>query len=520
MSSEQRPTEITFREWLRVLTRAIVQRLDAEDRLEFIPEDSILGDFVFGRPDDALRRSVEETGNIEEGLDEDIQRFFGGFFDSIEDDVIKAALDTEEVPTTELERRLNEAEGAALEDAITAIAGLYTLEAAGVGQLESGQFLVAQMMAFLSLENVLGRRLGMVYEKGVDPALEAEVAKQTREEFVNLQDAVEFALRTKEQDVGYLRRFGASDEALQLVDADDPVSKQNILEEWGIRDDNLPILEQVALESMEFEELIETPAELGLIVDDEVLDLVLDLAGYPEPLKDFLREVPEAIPRSNRLWEEKTAVEPTVEELETLVANGEISPTSGVAMLPGEVDEAKPALEDRFRNLQELPNKAPTRSQTDGSFAWGLIDRQELEDRYDRVDVDPEKYEDVITAGILDEADGQLQEAFALGLLSEQEYSTLLEQAGLDDEAIGQLETGASISDITKQRLQEQADPAELGVASVSGIGESRAAGLRAAGIETVGDLAGADVDTVAEAAQVETETAQGFIDQATLRVS
>lgn len=459
-----------------------------------------------------------ELGEGRAEADDLTDEAFAGFFDTVEDEVIEEILEKGALTPENVEEAVNEAEGNALAISLAAVAGNLGIELAGGTQLESHQFLTSQILAFLALEDVLGRRLGTVYEKGVDPALQADVAKQTRSEFVALPDAVEALLRAKQADEGWLTGENVDERWAEAVGSNEPVNPENLVEEWGIRDDNLEILEWVSLEAMEFEELIETPAELGLIVDDEVLELVLDLAGYPEPLKDFLREVPEAIPRSNRLWEEKTAVEPAVEELEVLTRKGEISPTEAVARLPAEVDEAKPALEDRFRQVADLPNTPPTASDVEGSFTWGLTDRAEYEERLDRLDIDPEKYDDIVDTVVLDAADGQLQEAFALGLIDENRYSTLLRDVGLDEEAIGQLLAGQSLSDITEQRLQEQAEPGDLDVTAIGGIGSSRGSGLRAVGIETVQDLAGATVETVAEAAQVSEEVAQGFISAATLR--
>jgi len=120
---------------------------------------------------------------------------------------------------------------------------------------------------------------------------------------------------------------------------------------------------------------------------------------------------------------------------------------------------------------------------------------------------------------VLDELDGDLQEAVGLGLVSEAEYSDFAEFAGLDDETVALLLQGQSFGDITTARLQESTAPSERAVGTIVGIGESRARALDGIGIETVQDLAEADVETVAEAAQVSPETAEQFIQQARRRV-
>lgn len=456
----------------------------------------------------------------EEQANQQIDRFFGEFFDAVEDDVVEEILAQGEITPENVEARINTAEGAALEDALAAIFGLYGIETVSAGQLESGQFMVTQIMSFLALQEVLGRRTGMAYEKGVDPALEAEVAKQTRAEFVSLQDAVEFLTRNKTGDSGYLRGENVDPDAASVIGSNEPVNPENLVEEWGIRDDNLEVLEEVGIKVLEAEELLETPVEFGVIPDRDVVERELDRNSLSEDTKQLFLDVVDSIPRATTAWEERTRYEELINLLDEAADQGELDPDSVRSLFPDLDDRVVEELVERFRLIEAVPNKAPTRSQVDGSFAWGLTDVDTLEARYDQVDVDPEKYPDVIDAGILDEIDGDLQQAFALGNLTAGEYGQLMDRVGLPTDAQTTLTAGGDLGDYTERVLQEEAEPEDQPVETVSGIGDARGAGLRAVGIETVADLATADVEVVVEAAQVAEETAQGYIDQAALRTT
>lgn len=473
---------------------------------------------------DARERALwTQSGNVpEDGFDPDpiIEQFLGGLYDGVEDDIIEEFIREGTLTPENIEEALNRAEGSALEDALAVQAAILGIEVAGVGQIETHEELSSQILSVLILQDVLGRRLGMTMSKGVDPALEADVAKQTRSEFVDLQDAVEFALRTKPSDEGYLTLSGASEEAQEAVGSVDQESPNNLLEEWGIRDDNLRILERVALNDMEFEELLETPAELGLVVPDEVLQAELDRAGYAEDTKEFLSRVNDRLPQSVRVYQELVRTEDLVTQLDTLAEDEELTPEEAAALFPDDTELDKDELRERFRLLQEPPSGPPTRSLVEDSGTLGFTSLRTLEERLERLEYNTDRYDDAVNVTLYGEIDGNLQEAFALGLIDQATYGEVMDRLGLDSDAQAALMSGQSLGDVVSRRLEEQADPASLPVSSISGIGESRAAGLRAADIETVADLAQADPQTVAQAAQVESTTAQGFIDQASQRTS
>jgi hypothetical protein len=434
------------------------------------------------------------------------------FVDFVEEFVVSELSEAGELTPENIEQVVDETEGGAT--AVLLGLGLAgsAVEALSFGQIDQQQEYITQALAGLGVDDVTGKELESRMQEGVQPALEAKYGKEHRSKFVNLQDAVEYALRNKEGDTGFLTASGATEDVVDKVGSNQPVNRENLVEEWGIRDDQLDIIEQVSLEAMEFEELIETPAELGLIVPDDLLDEVLDLAGYPEELKDFLRQVPKEIPRSTRAYEERTTAEELVSKLDTLVGQGELQPAGAERLLPDEVDVAADALRDRWEILSDVPKATPSRAQLEGSFARGYIDLRELRTILNQAEFDTKEYRGVLQAAVLDELDGDLQEAVALGLLSETKYTDYCQFVGLDQETTDLLLQGQGLGDITEARLKEQTAPAERSVGAIQGIGESRSTSLETVGIETIAQLARADVEEVAQVTNVSVETAENWI--------
>lgn len=456
---------------------------------------------------DAIGGALEDTTPADE--------IAGTLVDLVEEGIIDDLEDAGEITPENVEALADSTEGSAT--AVLLALGLAGsgVEAASLGQVDQHQEYITQALAGLGVDDVTGTELEARLKEGIKPAQEARVGKEHRAKFVNLQDAVEYALRNKDNDTEWLTASGAPSDVVDKVGSNEPVNPENLVEEWGIRDDQLDILEEVALEAIEFEELIETPAELGLVVPDELLDEVLDINGYPEDLKDFLSQVNNEIPRSNRVWEERTTTEELVAQLDTLVEDGELDPAEAVALIPDEVDVAKEALGDRFELFGDVPAGAPTRALVEKSFHQGYTDLAELQNRIERLEYNTDRYDDVLRTVVRDEIDGDLQEAFALGFISEAEYGEYMDFVGVDQETQAALFAGQDLGDVADSRLEAAAGADERPVSALPGIGQSRATALETIGVETLADLAAADPETVADTAQISPETAQELIDLA-----
>jgi len=409
----------------------------------------------------------------------------------------------------------NETEGNAAAVLTGLGAAASSLEAASLGQIDKHTEYITQAVVGLGFDDVTGMELEARVQEGLMPALQAQANRQHTSKFVDLNDAVEILLRNKQEDINFIGGDSVDQVVQGLVQLDDAADAGNVLAHYGLREDQLPILEAVAIQPMEFEELIEQPAELGLRVPDAIVDAELDRAGYSESTKDFLKQVNDRIPDSTRFYEELTSVEPVISKLDQLVESGYFSPTDAQQRVPAEVGDASTALNKRFNRISGLPAGKPSQAELVDSFARGNLSREQLEEELKESEFDTAEYRGVVESIIVDELDGALQESLALGLIGEGQFSNLCSFAGVDQKATNLLLAGQSFSDIAQQRLQEEQDPSELPVSAIQGIGEARSSSLEVEGITTVADLAAADVTAVADITQVSESTAEGWISQA-----
>jgi polyhydroxyalkanoate synthesis regulator phasin len=388
-------------------------------------------------------------------------------------------------------------------------------ELASIGQVDQQQEWLMQAVAALQLDDVTGTELKARIQEGIGPALTARVGKEHRAKFVDLPDAVEFLVRHKDSDSGFLRGENVDSEAFGRIQSNEPVNPENALEEWGIRDDQLPILEEVALQTPEFEELLETPLQLGVLPTDDAIDDALQLSGLPESIKALFRETAASATAVSDLWEQQTVADELVPQLDERVQSGQLSPDEAVAIVPDEISQARDPLRRRWELLADLPTRPPSATDVENGLTNGLIDIDRATDLLADVDVDPEAHPYILQETILSDLDGDLRTAVGLGLIEEGQYVELAELVGLDEDIVSRLLQGEDLDDIAESRLQEQQEQGAFPVDVVSGIGESRRQTLEAAGIETITDLADAGVDEVLEVVDVSEATATEFIERA-----
>jgi hypothetical protein len=395
-----------------------------------------------------------------------------------------------------LREQLQESEGAAVGQAGTVLGATLGLESATGGQLESQQFIVSQFLTFLALEDVLGKELEVSVAEGVQPLLEQEINSEYRSKQADLADVVEKQLREKDSDSDYLSGLGT----------------------YGVKPEDVSTLEAAAISEIEPEELIETPAEAGVLVDEETLDEELDRAGISEGAKDVFRETVEQLPRTTRLFEEQTTAEELVRLLDQQVQSGETTPAEATQALPDDVAQARDALRDRFDLLESNARDPPTDADTLGHLSRGIIGLQTAADELSGPGRTDSEVTRLLIEEVLSELDGDLRTALGLGQIDEAAFTELASVAGLDQAAVDSLLGGEDLDDIALRRLQDSSDPTGQSVEAILGIGPARGSALSAQGIETVGDLAQADPERVAELAQVTVDTARGFVEAARSR--
>jgi hypothetical protein len=436
--------------------------------------------------------------------------------DAIEEAVIDDLEDTGQIDPGDAEDLADGVEGGS----VATILGLgltgTAIEAASLGQVDQHQEYLMQAVASLQLDNVTGTELQARMAEGVEPALLARVTAQHRAKFADLQDAVEYALRNKQADSDYLSGSELPDEIASDLRPDEPVTEDNLIEQYGIRDDQLRILEEVAIREMEPEELLETPTEAGVFVDPELLQEEMDRTGVSEQVKDVFTRTAERLPRTTRAYEERPVAEAGVAQLDQLVSAGEVSPDQAIEILPDLNDKTIEELRARFELISGLPNGSPTRSQVEGGFTNGLIGLQRFTDLVDQVDIDPEAHPYVLQEAILSELDGDLRRAVGLGLIDSGQYVEYAKVVGLEQSIIDRLLQGEDLGDIADSRLSQQVGQGTLTVDTISGIGESRRQTLEAVGLDTVSAVADSSPDEITSVLDVAESTAEGFISRAT----
>jgi hypothetical protein len=247
-------------------------------------------------------------------------------------------------------------------------------------------------------------------------------------------------------------------------------------------------------------------------VPDDVPESELDRMGYAEDTKEFLQETAQAPPRSARTYQELLITEELIGQLDTLAEDGVLSPGEAVAQVPDKIDADRDAFRERFERLQGTSAGAPSGSDIEGAFASGFIGRDRIEELLGQQEYDVERFPEVLQKTILDELDGDLRTAVGLGLLDRGEFTSLADEVGLDQQAIEQLLAGADLDDIALERLQQRIPATERPVTDIGGVGDATADSLRLSGIETIGELASADPEALADERNFSLQQAQQLV--------
>lgn len=445
-----------------------------------------------GNPDVGDEEFTDAGGQIVEGLTP-ADEAAGNVVDLVEETILADLQQAGQLDPENVEQLVDDIEGGQVALLLGVLGGSSALEFATAGQLDSHEEMVAQLAAAFAFDDATGTELEARIQEGVRPALEAKVNAEHRAKFVSLQDFVEADLRDKEADVGWL-------------------SEPDI---YGIREDQVPILEEVSIREIEPEELLEEPIQFGVIPDEELVEAELDRAGVSEGVKDLFQEVVRAAPRSADVWEQRTTTETLVQELDALVLDGELSPDEAAERLPEEAQQARQALRDRWALLADLPGDAPSEADVLDWFGKGLISIDRAAQLLPQVGVDPEAHPAILQEVIVDELDGDLRTAVGLGLLEEGQYLEYGRLAGFDDQTLSAVLQGQDLDEVAQQRLQQAAEQGSLPVDTIPGIGSSRRAALEAAGFETVAAVATAEPQALLEVLDVSEATAQEFISRA-----
>lgn len=443
-----------------------------------------------------------------------IEQVLGTPIDEIEDELLEPfeAWADGEIP---LEQAVTQVEGLAGGSLAALAVASVLIEVLGVTQVEAHEQILALLGGGLALDQFLGVRSDVVLEEGVGPQLEADVNQQFRKQFADLADAVEVQRDARNRQVSGDASQVEKAEAVRQALGENDVDYLSELGTYGIRPEDVPILEVAALEAPQPEELFEELPQFGVIPSEEAVRLTLELSGFPQPVIEDFQRLSEAIPKSADMWEQQTRAEELVAQLDQLANDAELPTQDLVDRLPDLPDPVVEELRARFAALRDLPPGPPTGSDVESAFTRGLISLDRYLQLIGRLEVNPERYPFVPHEAILSELDGDLRTAVGLGLISEGQYTEYARLAGLDEAAVDSLLAGQDLDEIAQQNLAQQRQQGTLPVDVVTGIGEARSATLEAAEISTVSQLAQASVDQVVSLLDVSESTAEAFISQA-----
>jgi len=198
---------------------------------------------------DTIVESVTNpTVNDEQASDEIAQQFenlsptdevAATLVDIVEESIIADLEEQGEIDPENVEALLDGVEGQAVGTTLALGLAGTAVEASSLGQVDQQQEFLMQAAAALQLDDAAGGELKARIAEGVEPALTAKVTAEHRAKFVDLQDAVEYALRNKQADSDYLSGSKLPDEIASDLRPDEPVTEDNLIEQYGIRDDQL-----------------------------------------------------------------------------------------------------------------------------------------------------------------------------------------------------------------------------------------------------------------------------------------
>jgi len=273
-----------------------------------LTEETVNAEIQGQRLSEIVGQSIEEAEPIGDSA--------AGLVDVVEEAILNDLQEAGRVDPDNVEDINDQVEGQATAVLLAGLLSSLGIEVAGLTQLDTQGEFILQAVSGLGLDESTGNELEVRMREGVVPALEQQANADHQSKVVNLNDRVEFLLRQKTDDLGYLRDAGSVQAGgFRLADPDADTDG-NPLGVYGLDEDEVALIEETALNDMEFEELIETPAELGLVVPDDILDAELNRAGYAEPTKDFLRRVNNRLSRSARVEYQDVIRTTVLEELD------------------------------------------------------------------------------------------------------------------------------------------------------------------------------------------------------------
>jgi hypothetical protein len=488
---------------------------DVDETLNLTPED-------INASGDRIESAVGE-------LPEELQELI---LEGVEPGSIEAGEDPREA--------LQEAEGAAVNQALTGIGIAATLEASGLGQIESGQLIVTELLTFLALEDVLGTEIDATFEEGVNPALKQQIHSEYRSKQADFKDFTEAAVRSKGFGSGPEPTEGDIPEGLQDLLPEEDLDYLPDPDTYGTIPEQTSLYELVGLEAREPEELIEEPVQYGLHVPRRAIEATTNLAGMPKLEKEVFKSIPDKTPKTENIIQEYIRLTEVNFRLREAVQNGGLSPGVARQIIQPELDdlitnavpedllreedrtaeevaeEAGDELERNFQLLASIPEDPPSVSQLQAYLEKGIIDTSAYIALYDRFGYRTAERDRTLREAVIDKGADAVVNQRRLGRI-ENDAEAFLQLAliGFDRQQSQALLSGTDPENVQEQEEASARAQAIESLSTVPNIGETRASQLFRAGVENISQLAEEDQTTVGQATDLNAQQARDVIDAA-----
>jgi len=456
--------------------------------------------------------------------------------DVFEENVVGPVQQQGELNPDNIEILLDQVEGNAFAILFGTISAAIIAEIGTFGQVDEVPAEIFQAVASFGIEDVTGREIDARLNEGIDPALKQKVHSEHRSKQADFQDFVEANLRQKATDPDVDPRDTPVGEGIESLLHPNDLGYLAEPAEYGTRPDQEPLYELDGLNVNEPEEIIEEPIQYGIPVPLRPVEQITELAGQPEDVKQIYKQVIDQLPKTENLLQDYARLTEFNFRLREKVQEGAVTPETALRVIEPELrDLIVNALpDDRYRAddrtadevvdilagelgrnfalLDSIPSDPPTFSDIERAYREGVISRKRYEELYR--EFGPQDFffgEKVKLQDIRTGADDIARQE-ALGRLTTSEAQNKLDSIGFRPDQIAEILAGADPDEIVAQAQQERSSASQVPLSSIPGIGESRAVGLNAAGIETIADLANASVEDVTANTRVGNEQATRFI--------
>lgn len=489
-------------------------------------------------PDD--RQIMEVLANRQERLSPGDEAA-GAFVDAIEETMLASINNEGQLTPDNVESPLDDAEGTAASVAVGFALLTTLIEAIPLEDMDAGMGQMYDALAFMFVEDIVGRELEAELQEGVDPALKQLVHRRRRSKQADFADFTEANLRSKSFGGGVDPLTGDVPEEMQDLFHPDDFGWLADPDTYGTIPDQTPVYELDALDHLEPEELFEEGPQKGVVPSRAATEQILKISGLPEDVQSVFLTLWENIPRSADMLQESIAFEEPMRVIDEAIFEDRMTVDHGLALAEqalsgyvqvsdaGGTPEADPRpqeevvdiilgeLQTRWEILASIPGDVPTRGMIERWYRNGVITASQFQHLNDRFGIQSGFFAELVIDDTIRQGASDIAEQFILGRLSGTEARFRLGLIGFNSDEGARILAGADPDTVIQDRFEAQLDPSQLPVSLAVGIGDARAASLRAVGIDSLSALSEAAVEDLTAVTNMTDTQAEQAIQSAQL---